>query len=606
MVGFSTEDVLTEWRQEVIKVSILLTLLFLSTPLLTRFSYQYWRDLVFTNKMLKEQKEKLSIVTDYTSDWEYWQGPNHEFMYMSRSCERITGYTKEEFITNPSLIEQIVHPEDQFLIRQHLHDHARQNENEESLDFRIIRRDGEVRWIAHVCSAVYVSDGQFRGRRANNRDITERKRFENKLKLLASIIEYSHDVIVSETTDGIITSWNPAAEQLLGYSASEIIGKQITIILPPDRMNEEQMLLARIARGETVEHYESVRRHKNGSDVHVSITLSPIIDSEGRIVGGSKIAHDITERKILEIKVHETTRNLMESEARLTALFENMSSGVAIYKPSPDGENFIFSGINAASERIENIRREDLIGKNVLEVFPGIKEFGLLAVLQRVWKTGLSEHFPMSFYQDQRLSGWRDNFVYKLPSGEVVAIYDDTTEKRRLELELERQAHTDYLTCLFNRRHFMEQGVLEFSRAMRYESAFSVLMFDIDHFKKVNDTWGHHAGDLVIRKVAETALVVVRDIDIVGRLGGEEFAIALPETNEAGALLVAERLRSTVENARVTFEGNVLRCTISVGIATIFKECANIDTLLNLADRALYEAKESGRNRVCMYTANST
>jgi PAS domain S-box-containing protein len=126
-------------------------------------------------------------------------------------------------------------------------------------------------------------------------------------------------------------------------------------------------------------------------------------------------------------------RSLHESEMRLNELFENMSSGVAIYRASTDGQDFVFSGFNRAAERLDSSRRADLIGKNVVEVFPGVVELGLLDVFKRVWKTGASERFPLSFYHDGRISGWRDNFVYKLPSGEVVAIYDDVTERMQAE-----------------------------------------------------------------------------------------------------------------------------------------------------------------------------
>lgn len=125
--------------------------------------------------------------------------------------------------------------------------------------------------------------------------------------------------------------------------------------------------------------------------------------------------------------------SLRESETRLNELFENMHSGVAVYRASPDGQRFFFSGFNRAAERIENLRREDLLGKDVAEIFPAIADFGLLDVFKRVWRSGQAENFPMSFYHDGRITGWRDNFVYRLPSGEIVAIYDDVTARKQAE-----------------------------------------------------------------------------------------------------------------------------------------------------------------------------
>ncbi|OGS74840.1 MAG: hypothetical protein A2063_05405 [Gallionellales bacterium GWA2_60_142] len=129
-------------------------------------------------------------------------------------------------------------------------------------------------------------------------------------------------------------------------------------------------------------------------------------------------------------------RALAESETRLNELFENMSSGVAIYRVDEEGKRFVFDAFNRAAERIEKMSRGEVIGREVIDVFPGIEKLGLLEVFRRVWQTGKSEHFPLSLYRDGRVTGWRDNFVYKLPGGEIVAIYDDVTERIRAEESL--------------------------------------------------------------------------------------------------------------------------------------------------------------------------
>lgn len=128
-----------------------------------------------------------------------------------------------------------------------------------------------------------------------------------------------------------------------------------------------------------------------------------------------------------------TDQVLAKSEKRFRQLFENISSGVAIYEARQNGEQFIFKQINHAVERIEQVNRDDIIGKSVTDVFPGVFEFGLFKVFQRVWRTGKPEHYPVSFYKDERIVGWRDNYVYKLPSGEIVAVYDDVTQRKQAE-----------------------------------------------------------------------------------------------------------------------------------------------------------------------------
>jgi PAS domain S-box-containing protein len=154
------------------------------------------------------------------------------------------------------------------------------------------------------------------------------------------------------------------------------------------------------------------------------------------------------------MRQRKLNQSLLDSETRLNELFENMSSGVAVYRVSGDGEAFIFSALNRAAERFENLRREDLIGRNVVEVFPGVVELGLLDVFKRVWKTGLAERYPLSFYHDGRISGWRDNFVYRLPSGEIVAIYDDVTERMQAQQDLER-LNRDFVTLLESTSDFI-------------------------------------------------------------------------------------------------------------------------------------------------------
>ena len=129
---------------------------------------------------------------------------------------------------------------------------------------------------------------------------------------------------------------------------------------------------------------------------------------------------------------------LRESQGRFKGMFDNMSSGVAIYDAVDDGENFVFVAFNSAGERIDKVARKDVIGKRVTEVFPGIVEFGLFDVFRRVWRTGEAGHHPVAFYKDERITGWRENYVYRLTSGELVSIYDDITDRKRAEQEHRR------------------------------------------------------------------------------------------------------------------------------------------------------------------------
>jgi len=135
-------------------------------------------------------------------------------------------------------------------------------------------------------------------------------------------------------------------------------------------------------------------------------------------------------------KPKQTEQVIQERENRFRELFKHMSSGVVIYEAKDNGRDFIFKDFNQAAEKIDKVKKEDIIGKSVLKVFPGVKDFGLFKVFQEVYKTGKPQHYPISFYQDQRITGWRENHVYKLPSGEIVAVYDDVTERKEVEEEL--------------------------------------------------------------------------------------------------------------------------------------------------------------------------
>ena len=164
--------------------------------------------------------------------------------------------------------------------------------------------------------------------------------------------------------------------------------------------------------------------------------------------------------------------------------------------------------------------------------------------------------------------------------------------------EIYRLMTVDGLTDLHNKRYFTEAMEKEFSRAKRYERTFSLVLFDLDHFKKINDTFGHLAGDSVLRQLGALVKGRVRHTDIPCRTGGEEFAIILPEVSRDGAVLLAEKVRKAVEESHFRFEGTVIPVTVSLGVTEWVPEAKEVDDLVRLADEKLYEAKRSGRNQV--------
>jgi len=178
-------------------------------------------------------------------------------------------------------------------------------------------------------------------------------------------------------------------------------------------------------------------------------------------------------------------------------------------------------------------------------------------------------------------------------------VFADVTDLVQHADKLKVLATVDGMTGLFNRRHFLSLAEIEWSRYQRYRRPMSLVLFDIDRFKSINDSFGHYAGDHVITQIADICLQQKRKSDIIARFGGEEFLILLPETELAAAQRVGERLRRKIEVSTFSVVSNAITTTISIGVAEANPTMASIFDLIKLADKALYIAKDSGRNRVC-------
>ena len=187
------------------------------------------------------------------------------------------------------------------------------------------------------------------------------------------------------------------------------------------------------------------------------------------------------------------------------------------------------------------------------------------------------------------------------PGGELYGVtisFRDITDRKLMEEKLRELATTDGLTKIFNRHHFFELSSREFERTKRYGTPLSILILDIDHFKSINDTYGHDIGDRALIRLAEVITTNLRNSDIFGRIGGEEFAVLLPNTDLTSAVSVAERLRQNVEITPVTFDNGRLHVSVSIGIAQANADSMALTDLFKASDGALYKAKENGRNRI--------
>jgi two-component system, chemotaxis family, CheB/CheR fusion protein len=225
----------------------------------------------------------------------------------NNAAERIFGYSAEEMIGQSILriIPQELHEEEGKILRR-----LRKGERVEHYETQRVTKSGRIIEVSLTSSPIRDQQGFVIGASKIARDITAQKAAARASMLLAAVVDSSDDAIISKKLDGTVMSWNKAAERLFGYTAREMIGQPITRLFPEDRLEEEPRIISRIAKGEPVEHFETVRKTKDGRLIDISLTISPVRDSKGNIIGASKIAHDITERKRLEERLRQSEEQL--------------------------------------------------------------------------------------------------------------------------------------------------------------------------------------------------------------------------------------------------------------------------------------------------------
>lgn len=232
----------------------------------------------------------------------------------NRAAQHIFGYTSEEIVGRP--ITLIIPPE---LQSEEVDILARIRAGQRIDHFQTVRvhRSGRRIDVSLTISPIKDQDGRTIGAAKIARDVTGQNKIQEAALRLAAIVESSDDAIASKDLNGIVTSWNRAAERIFGYSAAEIIGRPITLIIPPEMQGDEALILSKIRAGERIDHFQTVRMRKNGERIDVSLTVSPIRDGQGRVIGASKIARDITQQKRIEATLHVSEK--LASVGRLAA-----------------------------------------------------------------------------------------------------------------------------------------------------------------------------------------------------------------------------------------------------------------------------------------------
>jgi diguanylate cyclase (GGDEF)-like protein/PAS domain S-box-containing protein len=328
---------------------------------------------------------------------------------------------------------------------------------------------------------------------------------------------------------------------------------------------------------------------KDGTLICVEISAKQLPD--GSLQG---IVRDITERKRAEDQLRQLSSAVEHSPAAI--LITDVNGNIEY--------------VNPKFTEVTGYILEEVRGKNPRFLKSDNTPPDIYAEL---WRTILSGKEWRGEFLNRRKSGefyWEYASISAIADldGNIthfVAVNEDITSRKeaeekiqRLNAGLEQLAMTDYLTSLYNRRFFMQRGMEEVKRARRNTQPLSLLMLDIDQLKKVNDTHGHEVGDIVLQQIASTLKSSLRETDILGRMGGEEFAILLPNTALEEACLLADRVRQSIAAKPFEMSGALQAVTVSIGVVVITGKMSGIDDMLRIADAAMYRAKHRGGNRV--------
>lgn len=455
-----------------------------------------------------------------------------------------------------------------------------------------IRKDGTPINVSVTISPIRNEFGRIVGASKIARDITERLKLEAKAQQLEAIVQSTDDAVIGKSLDGIITSWNPGAEALFGYTAKEMIGKSMRALISFDRQNEEDQILAKLKNGEKIDHFETKRVCKSGRSIDVSVSISPIRNRYGDIIGVSKIARDITAKKINETRLQ-----------LLSTVFINTHEAIAI----TDAVGRIIE-VNNAFSRTSGYSREEVLGHTSRMLMSSRQGPELCTSIQNALSQ--SEYFQGEVWSRRKdgeaYAGLLTINVVKDNDDHVknyVALFADVTPLRLKQEQMEHLAHFDPLTDLPNRMLLSDRLHQAMIMSKRHQQSLAVLYLDLDGFKHINDTYGHEVGDEVLVAVSHCMSKVMREGDTLARIGGDEYVAVLVDVKSPRdcVQLVERILKACAEPVLV--QDKTLQISASIGITIYPQDDVDADQLMRHADQAMYEAKHTGKNRYHLFDA---
>jgi diguanylate cyclase (GGDEF)-like protein/PAS domain S-box-containing protein len=460
------------------------------------------------------------------------------------------------------------------------------------IEYRLRRASGDYGWILDSAQPIHDAGGQFIGYLGSCHDISVRREAEiaaREREALMRLLANNVPALISyyRASDLACLFANKAYANMWGWDEQSILGKSVPEIIGAEGWSQIEPYVQRVLRGEAVSYQRQIAP-PSGAERTIEVDLIPHIDAAGHTFAAFVLINDITRHHLAE-------KTIRESEQRLRKFTDATNEGIVFH------EKGVITDCNEAVARMMGLAPAQLVGRNVMDF---VAPESLEQVQQHVAKGFEQTYEAVALRADgSRLAaefiGKQMLFRDKLLRMTVVR---DITDRKQAEARIQFLAHHDALTQLPNRMLMMDRLELTLANAKRHAKMVGVLFIDLDNFKTVNDSLGHHAGDELLKRVAARIQSGLRGADVVARLGGDEFLVVVSDLSQPDDVVpVAEKLLSTIAEP-FSLEGQVLSVSPSIGISIFPRDGLDRDTLIKNADAAMYLAKERGRSNFQFFT----